>query len=389
MNRNSINKKVAIIGLSMAVAVGQTMSSMPCIANAAEVSKQESVFVNLDASGNTSGVTVSDWIKNVATASSLKDKSDLKDIQNIKGEETFSQNGSEVTWNANNTDIYYQGKIEKDLPITMKITYKLDGKEITPEELVGKRGKVEMHIEYINNAKETVTVDGKEMQVSVPFAMITGVILPTDHFTNVEVDNGKIMSDADKDIVVGYALPGLEESLDLSDDLKEDIDIPTSVTITADATEFELGGTYTFATAEFMEDVDLNNIDAVDELKDSMEDLKDASSKLVDGTEELADGVGTLKDKSGKFTDGIGTLSNGLTELNTGAGTLESGIKSYTTGADQLAAGVKKLSAAIKSLPEKLSELVTGLTSAKKRNRSVGNQYRAIRKRYGISKRWY
>lgn len=365
MNRNRINKKVAVVGLSMALAAGQTFTAMPCIANAAEVSKEESVYVNLDANGKTSDITVSDWIKNVAIASALKDSSELTDIQNVKGDETFTQNGSQISWDANNEDIYYQGKIDKELPVTMEITYKLDGEEITPEELVGKSGKVEMHIEYTNNAKETVTINGKDSEVNVPFVMITGVILPTDHFANIEVDNGKIMSDADKEIVVGYAIPGLEDSLDLSKDLAEDIDIPTSVTITADATEFQLGGTYTLATAEFMNDIDLNNIDAVDELKDSMEDLKDASSKLVDGTEELADGVGTLKDKSSEFTDGIGTLSNGLTQLDSGAGNLESGIKTYTTGADQLAAGIKKLSKAIKSLPEKLTELVTGINSAK------------------------
>ncbi|MFA9466756.1 MAG: hypothetical protein ACERKN_21050 [Velocimicrobium sp.] len=365
MNRNRINKKIAVVGLSMAMVAGQTITSIPCIASAQEVSKEESVYVNLDANGKTSDVTVSDWIKNVALASALKDKSDLTDIQNVKGDETFTQDGSDLTWDANNEDIYYQGKIDKELPITMNVTYKLDGEEITPEELVGKSGKVEMHIEYTNHAKQKVTVDGKEMEVYVPFAMITGVILPTDHFKNVEIDNGKIMSDADKDIVVGYALPGLEESLDLSNDIKEDIDIPTSVTITADATEFELGGTYTLATAEFMDDINMDHIDAVDDLKDSMEDLKDASSKLVDGSEKLADGVGTLKEKSGDFTDGIDTLSNGLTQLNTGANSLEDGIKSYTTGADQLAAGIKKLGAAIKSLPEKLSGLVTGLTGAK------------------------
>lgn len=365
MNKNRINKKVAVVGLTMALAASQTVSGIPCIANAATVSKQESVFVNLNANGETSDVTVSDWIKNVAIASSIKDKSELKDIINLKGEETFKQDGKSLTWDANNEDIYYQGKIEKELPVSMKITYKLDGKEIKPEELVGKTGKVEMHIEYINHAKETITVQGKKEEVSVPFAMITGVILPTDHFKNVEVDNGKIMSDADRDIVVGYALPGLEESLDLSDELKEDIDIPTSITITADAKEFELGGTYTFATAEFMDDIDMSDMDTVDKLKDSMDDLKDASNKLVDGTEELADGVGTLQEKSGEFTNGIDSLSDGLKKLNGGAKELEGGIKSYTTGADQLAAGIKKLSTAIKTLPEKLGELVKGLTSAK------------------------
>ncbi|MDK2808290.1 MAG: putative rane protein [Clostridiales bacterium] len=365
MNRNRINKIVAVVGLSMAMASSQILAGTPAMIKAAQVSKEENVYVNLDANGSTSDVTVSDWIKNVALASALKDKSELTGIENVKGDETFTQDGDNLTWAANNEDIYYQGKIDKELPITMNITYKLDGTQIEPKDLVGKSGKVEIHIEYQNHAKTTETVDGKAMDVYVPFAMITGVILPTDKFKNVEVDNGKIMSDADKQIVVGYALPGLEESLDLDSDIEEDLNIPSSVTISADATDFELGGTYTLATSEFMTDFSLGSMDKVDDLKDSLDDLADASGKLVDGTSDLAEGVGTLKDKSGQFTDGIDTLSNGLTKLNTGAKSLETGVKAYTNGADQLAAGIQKLKTAISSLPEKLGELVTGLTSAK------------------------
>ncbi|MEG1458602.1 MAG: hypothetical protein RR906_03215 [Acetivibrio sp.] len=365
MNQNRVIKKAAVVGLSMALAAGQTLQGMPYRVSAAQTAKQETVFVNLDAGGNTSDITVSDWIKNVAAEASLKDSSDLTNISNVKGEETFSQNGKELVWEANKEDIYYQGKINKELPVSMKITYYMNGQEQTPEELVGKSGKFQMKMEYSNHTKEKVTVDGKEMEVKVPFAMITGAILPTEHFKNVEIDHGKIMSDADKNIVVGIALPGMEESLALSDDMKKNLELPSSLTITADAENFQMGTTFTLATSEFMEDVNLGDIDGVDELKDSMEDLKEASGKLVDGTKELDKGVGTLKEKSGEFTNGIGTLSNGLKELNTGAGTLENGITTYTKGAGQLAAGVKKLGEAIKSLPQKLTELAGGMETAK------------------------
>lgn len=365
MNRNKLVKKAAVVGLSIALAAGQTISGIPYLVNAAEISKQESVYVNLDADGAASDITVTDWIKNIAKTKTIKDSTELTDVFNVKGEETFLQNGNNLDWNAKNEDIYYQGKIDKELPVSMEITYSLDGKEIKANDLAGKSGKLKMHIAYENHAKETVLMDGKQIEINVPFAMLTGVILPTDRFKNVEIDHGKIMSDADKNIIVGIALPGMEESLDLSDDMKEDIEIPSSLTITADVTDFKMGATFTLATTEFMDDIDMTKTTKVDELKDSMDELKDASKKLVSGSADLADGVGTLKDKSGDFTNGITVLSDGLNQLYKGAGSLETCVKSYTAGADQLADGVKKLGSAMKGLPEKLTELATGISTAK------------------------
>lgn len=376
MNKNRMVKKAAVVGLSMALAVGQTAPALSQIAIAKEtkdntkkedtkLSKQESVYVNLDAAGKASDITVTDWIKNVGIMNSLNDISELDEISNIKGEEKFKQNGNKLVWDAENKDIYYQGKINKELPVTMDITYKLDGKEIKPNDLLGKSGKLEITFNYTNNVKETVTVNGKKEKVNVPFAMVTGVILPVENFSNVDIDNGKIMSDADRTMVVGLALPGLEDSLDLSDKMKDDIDIPSSITITADVTNFEMGPTFTIATSELLNDFDSNDVESVNKLKDSMDDLKDASKKLVDGSEELADGVGTLKSKSGEFSDGIDTLNNGIGKLNTGAGTLESGIKDYTNGANTLSGGISKLAGAVKELPSKFTELSGGINSAK------------------------
>lgn len=376
MNKNRMIKKAAVVGLSMALAVGQTAPALSQIAIAKEtkdntkkedtkLSKQESVYVNLDAAGKASDITVTDWIKNVGIMNSLNDISELDEISNIKGEEKFKQNGNKLVWDAENKDIYYQGKINKELPVTMDITYKLDGKEIKPNDLLGKSGKLEITFNYTNNVKETVTVNGKKEKVNVPFAMVTGVILPVENFSNVDIDNGKIMSDADRTMVVGLALPGLEDSLDLSDKMKDDIDIPSSITITADVTNFEMGPTFTIATSELLNDFDSNDVESVNKLKDSMDDLKDASKKLVDGSEELADGVGTLKSKSGEFSDGIDTLNNGIGKLNTGAGTLESGIKDYTNGANTLSGGISKLAGAVKEFPSKFTELSGGINSAK------------------------
>ena len=161
----------------------------------AELFKEETVYVNADAGGSVKLITVSDWLKNAGTTESLKDVSELDDIKNIKGEETFSESGNNLTWDTNGADIYYQGTTEKELPFSVKLTYYLDGKKISPSELKGKSGHLKIKIDYENNTKKTVSVDGKTEELCSPFVMMTGMILPNETFSNVTIDNGKVVSD--------------------------------------------------------------------------------------------------------------------------------------------------------------------------------------------------
>ena len=164
-----------------------------------DVDKEETVYVKAKADGSTDKVIVSDWLKNSGTDVEIQDASDLQNIKNVKGDETFKQNGSSLVWEANGNDIYYQGETDKPLPVEVKVTYFLDEKEISPDDLAGKSGKVRIHFSYINQAK-----DG---EVYTPFTMVTGIILPTANFTNVQVTNGKVISDGSKNIVIhGFSI---------------------------------------------------------------------------------------------------------------------------------------------------------------------------------------
>ena len=215
-----------------------------------DVSKQETVYVNTDAAGQVKDVVVSDWLKNSGINGTVKDVSDLTDIENVKGDEKFTQSGDSLTWNTGDKDIYYQGKTDKNLPVSMNITYKLDGKETAPKDLIGKSGKVEMTIKYTNHSKQTVSLGGKQTDIYTPFMMVTGMILPVDKFENVTIDNGTLVSEGDNDVVVAYGFPGLAESLDLDNlDFGDDMDIDTSkisdkitdtVTIKADVKNLSL-----------------------------------------------------------------------------------------------------------------------------------------------------
>ena len=188
--------------------------------------KEESVYVKADAGGRADKATVTEWIKNPENGEFL-DVSGLKEIKNIKGEEEYVKGkGKDLKWRSEGNDIYYQGTTEEALPVDVNISYKLDGKPVKAEELSGKDGKVEIHIDYENHAKQSVEIGGEDVEMYTPFTMVTAMMLPTDEYTNVTVDNGKIMSDADKNIVIGLGFPGLTENLKLED---TDVDIPEKI----------------------------------------------------------------------------------------------------------------------------------------------------------------
>lgn len=303
------------------------------------IGKDETVYLIANAKGDVNKTIVSDWLKNPDQADTLEDASDLTDIENVKGDETFTQDGKTLTWQADGKDIYYQGTTDKEAPVTEKITYYLDGEEIEPEDLAGKSGKVTIRFDYTNHEKTTKKVNGKEYEVYVPFTVVTGMIL-NDGFTNVNVTNGKIISDGKNNVVVGMAMPGLKESLDVEEeDFDEEVNFPEYVEVTADVEDFSLDMTITLASSELLGSMDLSgnmDLSALDELVDEM---TDASSQLADGSGELAEGVKTLQEGVKSYTEGVSALADNLKKLSEGTDTLNGKVPALVSGVDQLKAG--------------------------------------------------
>ncbi len=325
----------------------------------ADVDKEESVYVVADASGAPSEVIVSDWLKNETGAKTITDTSDLKDIVNVKGDETYTTKGDEIVWDAEGSDIYYQGTTDKQLPVDMKITYYLDGKEISAEDLVGKSGNVKIRFDYSNNATYEAEIKGEETEVYVPFTTMTAMMLPTDRFTNVTVTNGKVMSEGSNNIVMGLAFPGLTDSLDLDrEQLKEkDIEIPEYFEVEADVNNFKLDMTLTVALSDALSDIHLTDSIDLSNVEDSVDSLKDASTQLSDGSKALADGVKTLSEKTGEFADGADKLYSGISDYTDGAAALAAGIDTVKSGTSDLSAGATKLKDGANTLSAGATEL--------------------------------
>ena len=350
---------VAITEDDLAAAMAAAVKGTDAVSEGAE--KEETVYVFTDANGKQKSMTVSNWLKNKDGADKLYDNSILQNIENVKGDEPFTQNGDILTWNAGGNDIYYQGTTDKAAPITQKITYYLDGKEIAPEDLAGKSGKVKIHIDYDNSEKYS--------DVFVPFTTMTGIIFSNDNVKNVEVDNGSVISEGKNTVVVGMAFPGLSDSLQSAKDDAEhlldeteasqkskdrvrDLEIPDSVEITMDATDFKMSTCMTMVFSGLFDDDE-----ELEEDHDSM--LKDMDEKIADLEKDGAD----LADGAGKLSDGINEATDGSKELADGAGELASGIKEYTDGVSEVNDGAQQIDAGVGTLVDRLPDLTKGAST--------------------------
>lgn len=305
--------------------------------------KDETVYVLARADGSVDKIIVSDWVQNTRGDDAIDDVTRLTGIENVKGDETFTLGGDNAcVWDARGNDIYYQGSLEEELPVSVAVSYTLDGQPVTPEELAGKSGRVTIRFDYANSQYETVDINGKQEKIYVPFAMLTGVLLDNDVFSNVSVSNGKIVNDGDRTIVAGLAFPGLQDSLGLD---QGTLDLPNFVEITADAEEFALETTVTLAANGLFNDAadEAGNFDGLDDLDGKLEELTDAMGQLMDGSSRLYDGLCALLDNSNELVAGIGRLAAGAAQLTQGADSLSAGAAQLQTGSAALSQGLDAL----------------------------------------------
>ncbi len=348
----SVTLCVMIVLLSaVTTAFAFTLSSAPASGEkgvkatpdeAKKVFKDESVYVMASADGTVEKIIVSDWIQNKDHRDTITDFSNLKNIKNLKGDESYTLNEENMqVWNTGGKDLYVEGEGEEPLPVDLSVSYKLDGKSISPDDLKGKSGRVTIRFDYENKEYRTVEIDGKKEKIYVPFVMLTGLLLDGDKFSDVEVTNGKVISDGDRTIVAGLAFPGLSDNLKLN---FSELEIPDYVEITAETEDFELGSTITIAVNDVFNDIDTSDLDQIDDMKDSMAELDTAMGALIDGSSALYDGLSTLLEKSGDLADGIDQLYSGAQALTDGAAQLNAGAVQIDTGALDLSLGLSQLS---------------------------------------------
>ncbi|MBW4828038.1 MAG: hypothetical protein KZY61_02065 [Clostridiaceae bacterium] len=360
--------------LSLAIVLAMIIPSFSFASG--KVSKEETVYVNLDEKGVPMEKTSSIWLHSDTSLGKVKDESILKEIKNVKGEEEPKIDGDKIIWETDEKDIFYQGKSNKDLPIDVEVKYYLNDKEVDPKDIAGKSGRIKINLEVKNKDSHVISMkNGKQKTLYTPFVTVAVMNMPLDKFKNVNINSGKLVSDGNNQVITYVALPGVKESLNIN---KGDIDIPDSLEVKADVTDFEMSPIVITTTSEIPEIDDISGTEDLDELIDGIEKIKEASEKLSEATgklyegqislsggiDEFVNGVGkvntgasVLKDGTKQLKDGVDASYKGSQEINKGAGALAQGADKLGKGTQQLADGTKKNRKGVNQLSNGLNQL--------------------------------
>ena len=351
--------RFASAALALTLAAGCAMPAFA--AGKSSFSKSETVYAVMNGDGSIKSTTVSEHLYSASGLANVTDKTTLTDIQNTESDAEFTQNGEELVWNTNDTDVYYKGNTDKALPIDVKVTYALDGQEAALEDIIGKSGHLTVTVNLKNNETGTVNVNGKDRTIVTPLITAVGVILGGDA-SNVTAEHGMIESDAKSSVAAFVTLPGVKDSL--SGLLPDEVDsiedyLQDTVTVEADVEDFTCPqvmvacatSTAALGTSNVFDLSSINDLtDGINQLNDAMSQLMDGASQLVDGTSQLASGVLALLDGANTLNNGAAALDDGLGQLTNGLDTLSANNAALNAGAQQVADGV--LASANKTLKE-------------------------------------
>ena len=355
-----MKKSLRFASAALAVALAASCAA-PAFAAGSSFTKSETVYAVMNDDGSISSTTVSEHVYSASGLSNVTDKSSLTNIQNTESDAAFTQNGEDITWNTDDTDVYYKGDTDRSLPISAKITYAMDGQEAALEDLIGKSGHLTVTIALTNSETDTITVNGAERTIVTPLITAVGVIFGEDA-SNVTAEHGIIESAAKSSVAAFVTLPGVKDSL--SGLLPDEVDsiedyLQDTITVEADVTELTcpqvMMACATSAAALGTDNVfDLSSIndltDGINQLNDAMSQLLDGASQLEDGTTQLASGVLALLDGANTLNNGAAALDEGLGQLTNGLDTLSANNSALNSGAQQVADGV--LASANKTLKE-------------------------------------
>ena len=351
--------RFASAALALTLAAGCAMPAFA--AGKSSFSKSETVYAVMNGDGSIKSTTVSEHLYSASGLANVTDKTTLTDIQNTESDAEFTQNGEELVWNTNDTDVYYKGNTDKALPIDVKVTYALDGQEAALEDIIGKSGHLTVTVALKNNETGTVNVNGKDRTIVTPLITAVGVILGGDA-SNVTAEHGMIESAAKSSVAAFVTLPGVKDSLSglLPDEVNSIEDyLQDTVTVEADVEDFTCPqvmvacatSTAALGTSNVFDLSSINDLtDGINQLNDAMSQLMDGASQLVDGTSQLANGVLALLDGANTLNNGAAALDDGLGQLTNGLDTLSANNAALNAGAQQVADGV--LASANKTLKE-------------------------------------
>lgn len=343
--------------------------------------KTETVYSVLNSDGSISDTIVSSWLHDEDGINNIKETLNLTDVKNIKSNEKPSKDGNTYTWNANGNDVYYEGTATKQLPVSVKIRYELDGQEISANDIQGKSGHLKLTISFTNNYSQVKNINGKSIVIH-PSYLAGGMLnMSTGKFSNVKCESGKIVNDGTNEMLAFANIPGLNETLKSAglDKVNNQLGISDDVTVEADVNDFDLGSIMVGMTNEIDLASELGEIGSVSELTDGIDQLIEADNQLIDGSKQLYDGTTQLKEQAAPLTgssDQVRQLSSGAIQLNDGVKVLQTGISQYTAGASAINEGVNQLY----GIPQGAAAISSGMNTKGKSGFSMVEASSTLRK---------
>ncbi len=327
--------------------------------------KEETVNVKADAEGNPKKITVSDLLKGTESGDFILDQTNLKEIRNTEGDEEFQlSDDGQLIWQSLGEDIHYEGESDASLPVGVSVSYYLNGKKVSPEEIAGASGEVRVRFDYTNRQSVEIEKDGEKKSVTMPYLFMTMVLLPEDVFTDVKVENGSLAELSGTQAVIGYAVPGFMDSLKLNDwEVTENTELPEYVEFTAHAEDFSLDFSATLVTDGLFNELEEEDLEDVDEMTDDMEDLSEASSKILDGSNELASGADLFGSYLDQYVSGVNkALSTMLTSLDTIKSQVSAAMESSGTQLTEASASLTAIAADAASISSLVTEEQTAIS---------------------------
>lgn len=363
----NLNHTVKVVGSVLLSAV-MAGSMMPVTVFAQSndenpTEKTETVYSVLNSDGSISDTIVSSWLHDEDGINNIKETLNLTDVKNIKSNEKPSKDGNTYTWNAKGNDVYYEGTATKQLPVSVKLRYELDGQEMSAKDMEGKSGHLKLMISFTNNYSQVKNINGKSIVIH-PSYLAGGMLnMSTGKFSNVKCESGKIVNDGTNEMLAFANIPGLNETLKSAglDKVNNQLGISDDVTVEADVNDFDLGSIMVGMTNEIDLASELGEIGSVSELTDGIDQLIEADNQLIDGSKQLYDGTTQLKEQAAPLTgssDQVRQLSSGAIQLNDGVKALQTGLTAYTNGVDTLAAGSQQLY----GIPQGVSQIQNGVS---------------------------
>lgn len=356
------------------------------------LTKEETVYTKLKTDGSSYKTIVNEHLINQEKNDKIEDVSTLQNVKNINGSEKVTNKNGSLTWESNGKDIYYQGESNKELPIQMKVTYKLDGKEISAKKLAGKSGHLEMTITYENLSKKTVQLNGKKETMYTPFTVATVFYINHKNASSIQGKNVKMVDDGTKTMFMGISFPGLQESLNVSK-----VNIPNEITVSMDVKKFEMGNMITVATPNLLDNVDASTWNGLNAIYSQVNSLNTASQTILNGTKTLNDGLITYQQKNQEFYEALSKINDGATLLNTKYQELDQGLRTIDGKTVELVDGAYQVNTGLRNALSNLNlpdigtnktelekmyqgqlQLTNGLNQLKTSKESEGTYYNSL-----------